>query len=383
MKKLLAMLGAAGLVVSTGAVIVSCGTDPAPVETTQEITITEGTKFDKAVEESTIAIASVKLDDKAVEGDFMIAATVDAETKMIVTGTLTAPKELAVGTYTVSLEADEFKSPEAFEEAEPTKVITTFTFEIKEADNTVELNTVLTVKTVKVAEDKIEDVETVKAAIIAANEGLDDKEVEFGTITEGKISVSVKEGSKVYKGEAVEVTIEAIKGDDEAVELNTVLTVKTVKVAEDKIEDVETVKAAIIAANEGLDDKEVEFGTITEGKISVSVKEGSKVYKGEAVEVTIEAIKGDDEAVELNTVLTVKTVKVAEDKIEDVETVKAAIIAANEGLDDKEVEFGTITEGKISVSVKEGSKVYKGEAVEVTIEANDDNNELFAFYYQA
>jgi hypothetical protein len=307
MKKLLSLLGAIGLVATSSATVVSCG-DPDSDTTTYElgdITIdtVKGTddNADKDMAVISDILAAVKT---AADGNKEYQAAYEAATKdhTIDPEKMTSSIELE-GVGVIGEDTDASKSID----------ITTSTYEaIKmdfDGDGTNEIDAKLTfalksssapveVKDLKDVVKKLElgtiadkEPATILAAINKANSSslTTDKDVTIDAITDTGATVTPKEGSKLVKGEAVNVTFK-IGAEDKTVELNTIIT-EGADLGEIATADEAGVKAALTKKFADLNQDEITISVDTvNSTATISAKENSTVYTGSVnVKFTVEA----------------------------------------------------------------------------------------------
>jgi hypothetical protein len=299
MKKLLSLLGAIGLVATSSATVVSCG-DPDSDTTTYElgdITIDTVKGTDDNADKDMATIKSI-LDAVKTTGeankdyaDAMAAAMKDHAP----TDKMTSSIELE-GVGVIGEDTDASKSIDIttstyetikmdFDGDGTNDIDAKLTFALKSSSAPVEAKDLKdVVTTLKLGTIADKEPATILAAINKANSSsLTDEDVTINAITDTGATVTPKEGSKLVKGEAVNVTFK-IGAEDKTVELNTIIKEGT-NLGEIATADEAGVKAALTEKFPDLNQGEITIKDVTDTTATIAANDGSTVYSG-SVDVT-------------------------------------------------------------------------------------------------
>ncbi|WP_339033526.1 lipoprotein [Spiroplasma endosymbiont of Cantharis rufa] len=225
MKKLLGLLGAAGLVATTSATVVACGGEKV-VDKSLEISklepttikINVGKKTDKAVVKSVSdakdkSILSVSAGEVADNGDVVITVTpselpTEKDLKEVLTVTYGVEKDgkqevLTTTKINVTVKKGEATTPELVNIATHVTVKTLTIEEVKTAD------AYLVDVKAKNANLNVAEVSATltKAPVAAVEEGEDPVANPAKEAVNGKLTITVKEGSTVYEQGSIEIAL--------------------------------------------------------------------------------------------------------------------------------------------------------------------------------
>ncbi|QHX35621.1 hypothetical protein STIUS_v1c00660 [Spiroplasma sp. TIUS-1] len=215
MKKLLAMLGAAGLVVSTSAVLVSCGTDPAPVSADQKKVNEAKEAVEKIAKQETSEATITKVEEVmkgftievAVKDAISVIAKTEVKDQTVI---VTFSAKVAVEAKTPEVTFEEGENPEVTYEWADSEATATATLSFGKVEVVKEeLSTLIKITNF---EDLVDaEVTTITAAINEKNAGAEGN-YELGTPAEGKVTATAK-GDK-YQG-TVKITFKVKDAETE------------------------------------------------------------------------------------------------------------------------------------------------------------------------
>jgi hypothetical protein len=296
MKKLLSLLGAIGLVATSSATVVSCDNGDSDATTYElgDITVNTVKDADKDMAVISNILEAVKTAAEANKdyADAMAAAMKDhAPTdKMTSSIELEGVGEIVEGTTditgTIDITTSTYETIKMDFDGDGTNDIDAkLTFALKSSSAPVEAkdlkDVVTTLKLGTIADKKPA---TILAAINKANSSsLTDEDVTIDAITDTGATVTPKEGSKLVKGEAVNVTFK-IGAEDKTVELNTIIKEGT-DLGEIATADEAGVKAALTEKFPDLNQGEITIKDVTDTTATIAANDGSTVYSG-SVDVT-------------------------------------------------------------------------------------------------
>ncbi|KAJ3616374.1 hypothetical protein Zmor_011917 [Zophobas morio] len=254
---------------------------------------------------------------------------------------------------------------------------TTVEYTIKDTPEPVELNTV--VNDTELGELADYNSETIKAEVVAQNEGIDETQIEVtGEPTETEATISAVEGSEKYTG-SVNVSYTVKEPDPEPTPLENAIGTK--ELGDVEAIDKDSILAKVKEFNPDLVKDQIEIKEDpTETQATISAIADSTVYSGDAV-VTY-TYKPADTRQDLKTLI-------VEPNLGDIQTdddtsILAAVTAKNPDvtIDPNEVKLVTTADGNNGQSVitaNDDSEVYKG-TVTVTFTLPDKRTDITTLF---